>query len=59
MDPAVDYCKDHFPAHQIGISVVFTHVKYLTYPYQPVEKIKNEQPPSGRTSNRDVILKLK
>ena len=31
---------------------------YLTYPYQPVGKIKNEQPRVGRTSIRDVIVML-
>ena len=28
-------------AHQIRISIVFTHVFYLTYPYQPMGKMKN------------------
>ena len=49
-------------AHQIGMTDV-THVRqfYLTYmyPYQPVEKIKNEQPHVGRTSIRGVIGMLK
>ena len=33
-----------FLAHQIEISVVFTHVRlcYLAYPFQPVGKIKNK-----------------
>ena len=43
----VETCpKCIFLAHKIEISVLFTLVTkfYLTYPYQPVEKIKNEQP---------------
>ena len=43
-------------SHQIGISVLFTHVRY---PYQPMGKIKKEQPHAGRTSFRDVIVMLK
>ena len=35
-------------------SVVFTH---LTYLYQPVGKIKNEQSHAGHTSIRDVIVR--
>ena len=50
-----------FHAHQIRISVVFTHVRYfyLTHPYQPKGKIKNEQPHAGHTSIRDVIVMFK
>ena len=42
-----------FLAHQIDISVVFTHVRKFcfTYPYQPVGKIK-KQPHVGRTPRR-------
>ena len=34
-----------FLTHQIGISLVFNHVRYFyrTHPYQPYGKIKNEQ----------------
>ena len=32
---------------------------YLTYPYQPMGNIKNEQPRAARTSIRDVIVLLK
>ena len=38
-------------------------MSYLTYPYQPVGKIKNRtatrQPHAGRMSIRDVIVMLK
>ena len=39
-----------------GISVVFTHVRYL---YQPMGKIINEQLHVGRTSIGDVIVMFK
>ena len=30
-------CRD-IPAHQIGSLVIYTHVRYFLYPYQPVGK---------------------
>ena len=48
-------------AHQMRISVmvVFTSVRLLYLTYQPVGKLKNEQPHVGRTLIRDVIVMLK
>ena len=56
--------KRHSPnilTHQIWIADVFTHVRYfyLTYPYQPKGKIKNEHPHVGFTLIPDVIIIFK
>ena len=54
----------YFLAHQIGISVVFTHVSILSHiPVPALRKDKTQTaacwPQAGRTSIHDVVVMLK
>ena len=44
---------------QLVLSDKWARNFYLTHPYQPLGKIKNEQPHASRTSIGDVIVMLK
>ena len=43
-----------FLSHQMGISLVITHMML----YQPMEKIKNEEPHAGHMSIHDIFVML-